>query len=164
MEKRLKRIEILTVIILVFVIGNFAYSIMNNSNSSKTEQTEIAETKELPDDISRNYLDKTVYKVKTDFNQSDWPELYNVLGGFAKSQISVNDVSEGFKKLKYATKSISTYAYSHYIYEGYSESADWFDVYYKCRFENGIGTIKLSTRTVENKTEIVGVVINLDEL
>ena len=164
MEKRLRRIEILIVIILTLVIVNFGYSIIRNSNNSKIDNKELTQTKDLPIDVSRDYLNKIVYKVKNDYNNSDCSELHNTFGDYAKSQISVDDVSDGFKKLKSATKNISTYSYSHYNYKGNSENAEWFEVFYKCKFENGRGTIKLSTRTVDNKTEIVGVVINLDEL
>jgi len=65
--------------------------------------------------------------------------------------------------MKAAVGNIGTYAYSHYIYEGNGSSAEWFEFHYKCRFDNGKGTIKISTRTTENISEVVGINIILDE-
>lgn len=164
MEKRLKRIEIITVLILILITGNFISSLTTKFNTPNSENETILEKKDLPSDVTRQSSDKLAYKVKTDFNLSDWTELHNVFGEYAKAQISVDQISSEFKKLKSATGKINTYAYSHYVYEGNSNNAEWFEIHYKCRFDNGKGTIKLSTRTVEGISEIVGVVINLDEL
>ena len=164
MEKRIKRIEIITIISLFLIVGNLIYLISNKTISKNTDTTEIKETKNLPSDITSKYSDKILFKIKNDFNLSEWNKLYDVFGEYAKSQISIDQISSEFKKLRAATGEINTYGYSHYIYEGYTESADWFELHYKCRYDNGKGTIKISTRTVDGISEIVGVVINLDEL
>ncbi len=164
MEKRLKRIEIITAITLILLVVNLIFTLKTKSNSPNLNETEVKENKEPPSDITRQFSDKVLYKIKTDFNLSAWLELYDVLGEFAKAQISEEQVSTEFTKLKSATGKINTYAYSHYIYEGNSNNAEWFEIHYKCRFDNGKGTIKISTRTVEGISEIVGFVINLDEL
>tara|TARA_B100000768_G_scaffold181987_1_gene208038 strand:+ start:8446 stop:8940 length:495 start_codon:yes stop_codon:yes gene_type:complete len=164
MEKRIKRIEIITIISLFLIVGNLIYLISNKTISKNTDTTEIKETKNLSSDITRKYSDKILFKIKNDFNRSEWNKLYDVFGEYAKSQISIDQISSEFKKLRAATGKINTYGYSHYIYEGYTESADWFELHYKCRYDNGKGTIKISTRTVDGISEIVGVVINLDEL
>ena len=129
-----------------------------------TDTTEIKETKKLPSDITRDYSDKILFKIKNDFNLSKWNNFYDVFGEYSKSQISIDQVSSEFKKLRAATGKINTYGYSHHVFEGNSENADWFELHYKCRYDNGKGTIKISTRTVDEISEIVGVVINLDEL
>lgn len=161
MENRLKRIEIAVIVLLVISIFNLGKSY---NTATSEDEGEVSEQKDLPIDLSKDRLNKIVYKVKTGFNRSNWDELYNIFGDYAKSQTSVEDVELTFKKLKSATGSINTYAYSHYDFKGDGDNADWFVVYYKCRFDNGKGTIKLSTRTVDDVSEIVGVKINLEEL
>lgn len=164
MEKRIKRIEIIIVLILILLAGNTIFLLAALSNNSGVANTEISENKELPSDVTREFSDKIVFKVKTDYNLSDWEELHNTFGEYAKAQIGVDQISSEFEKLKSFTGKISTYAYSHYLYEGNNNNAEWFELEYKCKFENGKGTIKISTRTVDGISEIVGIVINLDEL
>lgn len=164
MEKRIRRIEIIVFVILTLVVVNFITALLGNSNTSKAEVAEVQKTKELPSEITREYLDKVVYKVKTDFNRSNWEGVYDIFGEYSKAQFSVNEVSQEFSKLKTAIGNINTYAYSHYVYEGDGNSAEWFEIHYKCRFDNGKGNIKVSTRTADNVTEVVGLVINLDEI
>lgn len=163
MEKRIKRIEIVVFLTLLLVLINFLRPYMQNMDFLSSEINEIEETKDLPPDLAKENLNKIAYKVKIDFNRSDWDELYNVLGEFAKAQLSPADVKEGFYKLKSAVGKIETYAYSHYVYEGFSDDADWFEIHYKCRFENGKGTIKISTRTVDQVSEVIGLNIVLDD-
>lgn len=162
MENRLRRIEIAIIIILVISIINLIRPILNTENSNiQDEQTELPD---LPKDLTRNFLDKKVFKIKTDYNQSNWEEFYNVFGAFAKAQISKEDIEMEFTKLKAVIGNIGTYTYSHYIYEGKSNNAEWFEIHYKCRFERGRGTIKVSTRTIDEQSQISGVNIVLDEL
>jgi hypothetical protein len=162
MEKRLKRIEIAIIILLGISIFNLVRPIINDQeNSRTTEQTDLPD---LPGDLTRDFLNEQIYKIKTGFNQSNWTELYNVFGEFAKAQFSETEIEREFNKLKQATGNIETYTYSHYIYEGKSDNAEWYEIHYKCRFERGKGTIKVSTRTVEDKSQIVGMNIVLDEL
>lgn len=162
MENRLKRIEIAIIILLVISVFNLVKPLLISEDIlTTTEQTDLPD---LPSDLSREYLDKQVYKIKTDFNQSNWSELYHVFGEYAKAQLSESEIEREFNKLKPATGNIETYTYSHYVYEGKGDNAEWFEIHYKCRFERGKGTIKVSTRTVDDKSQIVGVNIVLDEL
>ncbi|MEQ9219965.1 MAG: hypothetical protein RLO17_18055 [Cyclobacteriaceae bacterium] len=162
MEKRLKRIELAIALLLLISIYNLVIPILNNgSDPTSEEQTELPA---LPEDLTRDFLDKTVFKIKTDYNRSDWTEFFNIFGEYAKAQLSIDEVEQEFKKLKSAIGNIGTYTYSHYIYEGNGSNAEWFEVHYKCRFERGRGTIKVSTRTVDGTSEVIGVNINLDEL
>jgi len=161
MENRLRRIEVAIIILLGISVYNLAAPLFKSSEEPITEET--TEVKELPEDVTREYLDKTVYKIKTSFNRSNWNDLYNIFGEYAKAQISLEDVEQGFVKLKTAVGSIGTYSHSHHIYEGNESNAEWFEIHYKCRFDNGKGTIKVSTRTADGSSEIVGVNIVLDE-
>ncbi|HNP20338.1 MAG TPA: hypothetical protein PKL31_18020 [Fulvivirga sp.] len=162
MEKRLRRIEIAILILLIISTVNFVIPFLTDENKSDIE-TPI-DLPDLPEDLTRDLLNKTVYKIKIDFNHSDWTEFYNVFGDYAKAQLSTEEIEREFKKLKAATGNIGTYAYSHYVYEGNGSNAEWFEIHYKCRFERGKGTIKVSTRTVDGISEVIGVNINLDEL
>ncbi|MEQ8237908.1 MAG: hypothetical protein RIA69_01780 [Cyclobacteriaceae bacterium] len=162
MEKRLLRIEIVVVLLLLISLFNLISPLLNNKeNLTAKGQVDLPA---LPEDLTRDVLNNTVYKIKTDFNRSDWAEFYNVFGEYAKAQLSTEEIELEFKKLKPAIGNIGTYAYSHYVYEGNGSNADWFEINYKCRFERGKGTIKVSTRTVDGISEVVGVNINLDEL
>jgi len=164
MEKRIKRIELIVLTILIITLINIFLPYIIDLVNTKRQEDETENAKELPNDLTKQRLNKITYKIKTDFNHDDWTELYNVFGEFAQAQIDVKDIESGFIKLKTATGNIQTYAYSHYKYEGNGENAEWFEIYYKCRFDNGRGTIKISTRTIDNISEVTGVNITLDEL
>lgn len=165
MESRLKRIEIVVATIAVLTIINlFKPSILELFISDESTEEVAEELRKLPEDLNKDVLNKIVYKVKTEFNRKDWGELYNVYGDYAKAQLSPELIESEFKKMNTAVGSIGTYAYSHYIYEGKGSSAEWFEFHYKCRFDNGNGTIKISTRTADNVSEVVGINIVLDEI
>ena len=67
MEKRVRRIEIIVFVILTLVVVNFITSIVgNNVRTTENEITEIEETKELPSEITREFLDKIVYNAYSD--------------------------------------------------------------------------------------------------
>ncbi len=164
MEKRLLRIEIIVITIFIITLINLFLPYIIDLDNSEKQNNKTATTKELPADLTKQRLNKITYKIKTDFNHSDWNEFHNVFGEFAKAQINVEDIESGFIKLKTVVGNIQTYAYSHYEYEENRENADWFIIYYKCRFDNGKGSIKISTRTLDNVSEVTGVNIVLDEL
>ncbi len=162
MEKQLKRIEIgIIILILISIINSITPFINNTKNASEPEQTSLPA---LPGDLNKDDLNEIIYKIKLNFNQSDWAELYNIFGEYAKAQLSVDEIKQEFDKLKPAVGEIGTYTYSHYLYEGNASNADWFEIHYKCRFERGKGTIKLSTRTVDGTSEVIGINIKLEEL
>lgn len=162
MENRLLRIEIAIGLLLLISLFNLISPLLNNKDN--TTANDQADLPALPDDLTRDVLNKTVYKIKTDYNRSNWTEFYNVFGEYAKAQLSPEEIGLEFEKLKPAIGDIGTYTYSHYIYEGNGSNAEWFEIHYKCRFERGKGTIKVSTRTVDGISEVIGVNINLDEL
>jgi hypothetical protein len=171
MEKRLKRIEILLIIFSILTLLNLIIVFLTYQSVTKTvteteTETEIEsnEIKKLPNDVTRKLLDETVYKIKTEFNRSNWEGIHNIFGEYAKVQIDLQHIENEFKKLIPITGKIETYAYSHHIYEGEGKGAEWYEIQYKCRFKNGKGTIKVSTRTVEGNSEICGINIFLDEL
>lgn len=165
MEGRLKRIEIIVAMIAVLTIVNlFKPGISELFVSDESEEPVTEELRKLPEDLNKDVLNKIVFKVKTQFNRNDWGELYNVYGDYAKAQLSPEVIETEFKKMNKAVGSIETYAYSHYLFEGDGSSAEWFEFHYKCRFENGIGTIKISTRTADNVSEVVGINILLDQI
>jgi len=129
MEKRIVRIEIIVITILIIVVGNLLLPyiidlVTPNKQNSKTENT-----KELPADLTKQRLNKIVFKVKTDFNHSNWIELYNVFGEFAQAQIDPEEIENEFIKLKIAVGKIQTYSFSHFLYEGNGENAEWFEIY-----------------------------------
>lgn len=165
MEKRLKRIEIILIGLTVLTVVSLALQLTSNSFIGADNTTEdLVEKKALPDDVTRDFTNKVVYRIKTDFNKEDWTSLYEVFGEYAKVIIEPDQIKSEFSKLINAIGKIRTYTYSHYKYLGFEDDADWFKVYYKCRFDNGRGIIELQIRSVEGKSEITGVNINLEEL
>lgn len=156
------RIEIAIVILLLISFYNLLNPILNSyAIPDSTEQISLPS---LPKDLTRDKLNKIVYKIKTEYNDSDWDGFYDVFGEYAKAQLSVEDLEPEFNKLKGAIGNIGTYTYSHYSYDGNTDNAEWFDIYYKCRFERGKGTIEISTRTLDEESGVIGVNITLDEL
>lgn len=161
MERRLKRIEVFVIITLVFSLISIFLNLISFSVSQENIEKEKI-TKEMPADVTTDSLNMITYQIKTDWNNSDWNELHDIFGEYAQAQISVKDIEQEFQKLKSATGKILTYAYSHYEYNGFEQNADWYSFYYKCMFDNGKGTIILSTRTLNENTELTGININLD--
>ncbi len=161
MERRLKRIEIL--VILTLIIATLSVVMQIIPDYAPTLQTETkSEVKEIPNDVSIDSFTSIIDTIRLDYNDSDWENIYHFFGNYAKAQFRVNDIEQEFVKIKPATGNILSIAYSHYEYLGYDKNADWYKFYYKCMFDNGKGTIKLSTRTVNNKTEIIGLSVDLD--
>jgi hypothetical protein len=164
MEKKIKRIEIAVFLLLGVSVINMLIFFTDKFTARETNDSELTVFRDLPSDLSREFLDQSMYKIKTAFNRSDWEAVYSVFGDYARAQLSVDEIEHEFKKLKPALGNIGTYAYSHYIFEGEGNNAEWFEIQYKCRFDNGKGTVKISTRTVEGVSEIIGVNIFLSEL
>ena len=164
MENRLKRIEILLIILIILSSASWVTPLIKKNMNSTAISEEAIGTKELPIDLNKSVVDKIMHKIKTEFNHSDWEKMHNIYGEYAKVQLSPEQIGSEFKKMKAIVGNISTYAYSHYKYEGEADNADWFDFHYKCRFDNGKGTIKISTRTVDNISEVTGINMALAEI
>ncbi|WP_167613005.1 hypothetical protein [Maribellus sediminis] len=163
MDKRLARIEVFVIITMIFSLLSIFLHLASFSGSNENIEKEKI-SKEMPPDINTDSLNKIINEIKIDWNSSDWNKLHDIFGEYAKAQIRIKDIEQEFPKLKSATGNIMSTAYSHYEYRGFEEDADWFSFYFKCMFDNGKGTIKLSTRTVNEKTELTGININLDEI
>lgn len=162
MEKRLKRIEVILIITLVMVIVNLFYTILS-SDSSPDDMQQIDQIS-LPGDMQKSNSDELVFEIRAHYNDANWDGMYDMFSAWAQAQIEMDEISSTFEKLKPVTGTIGTYSYSYYEYSGFDEGADWFELFYKCRFKNGKGTIKLTIRAVDGTSEIVGISINLDEI
>lgn len=165
MEKRLKRIEIILIGVIVLLIINLTISLVQNTSKQSNNFVENSNEKTpLPEDVTREFMNKIVFKVKTDYNEKDWTNLYDIFGDYAKSSIGPEQVNTQFENIFNLIGKIERYSFSHYDYIGFEEGAQWFYVYYKSRFSNGTGLIKLNLRSIDGKTEIVGLRLNLEEL
>ena len=83
MEKRLKRIEIAVVILLLLSVINLVGPQINFSSQDTAEiPTEVPD---LPEDLTREFLDQTVYQIKTTYNRSDWEEFFQIYGEWARA-------------------------------------------------------------------------------
>ena len=163
MESRLKRIEIFVVITMLFSLLSIFLNLISFSGKQENIKKEKI-AKEMPSDITTDSLNNITYQIKIDWNNSEWKKLHKIFGEYAQAQISEKDVEHEFQKLKSATGNIISFAYSHYEYNVFEQNADWFSYYFKCMFENGKGTIELSTRTINGKTELTGINIKLDKV
>jgi len=164
MENRLKRIEILLIILIILALANWVTPLIKKKMNPIAISEKVSNSKELPTDLSKKVVDKIVYEIKTEFNRANWKEMHSIYGEYAQVQLSPKQIEDEFKKMKEIVGGISSYAYSHYKYDGKGDNADWFEFHYKCQFDSGKGTIKVSTRTVDNISEVTGINIALDEI
>lgn len=164
MESRLRRIEILLVLLFITVIAGIAVQVVYPNRSSSAETAQEVEQKDLPEGLSRDVLDRITYEVKINYNQENYDSLYQVFGELAKAQFSPEDIKREFEKLKKTVGKVETYAYSHYTYKGFNEGADWYTVFYKTRYTNGAGNIKITVRSTDTNWEIAGLRFNLEEI
>jgi len=164
MEKRLKRIELGLAVGIVLIAINLGYNLYQGSNSFISNSSEISNAVSLPDDLTEKSMSRILKKIKDDYSNENWAGIYNILGNYSKAIIKKEEVAKEFGSLIKATGKIDSYNYSHYEHLGFEEGANWFSVYYLCGFEKGSGVIKLSFRTIENESEVVGFNINLGEL
>lgn len=168
MEKRIKRIEIFLVVTLFLVVLGIALQMKQISISARPAQitnNQADSVKSFTDYLGVDEVNKTVFSIREYYQKRDYEALYNLLGEYAQAQLSVEDVEDGFKNLRTATGEIITYAYSHQEYLAYSDEADWFNVYYNCRYEIGNGIIRLKYRCVgKSDIQLVGMNITLEEI
>tara|TARA_R110002124_G_C8726490_1_gene496193 strand:- start:176 stop:664 length:489 start_codon:yes stop_codon:yes gene_type:complete len=162
MEKRLRRIEI--GIILVFVMNIVIISNQFMQKSDKSVQPISQESKVLPQEFNNTVQDRVLQEIKDSYNQKDYDKFYEVFSEWAQLQIPIETVESQFDKLIKVTGEIKDYVFSNYEHTGLDEGADWYLVYYKTKFENGIGTTKLTLRVIGANWEIVGINITLDEI
>ncbi len=131
MEKRIKRIEIVLLLVLILIVVNISFTIKNHISLKGEAVTEKKlPEKPLPDDLTRDILNQTMYDIKIGFNSENWSGIYNVFGKYAKAIVTPEEISSEFSKLFKVTGKIISYNYSHYEYLGYDQGADWFKVYY----------------------------------
>jgi len=164
MENRLKRIEILLIIFIILTSASLIAPIFKNKTNSIAMSEEVVNSKELPTDLNKKAVDKIIYEIKMQFNHANWGGMHGIYGEYAKVQLSPKQIEDEFKKMKVIVGGISSYTYSHYKYDGKGDHADWFEFHYKCQFDSGKGTIKVSTRTVDNVSEVTGINITVDEI
>jgi len=162
MRKRLKRMEIILIIVSILSISNMAL-LLANTTILIGDNDDVALV-DLPADLTRDLNDKTVYQVQTEFNNANWDGIYHIFGDYAKTQVSVEDLAKEYVALKPTTGNMESFAYSHYGYQGEEQGVDWFVLFYKCRFENGNGTIKISVRSIDANSEITSIKLMLDDL
>lgn len=162
MEKRLKRIEVILIVLAILTLINFIINILPEGSSH--EEVDLNGQKDLPENMSKPITDELVFTIRDAYNDANWSMMYETFGEWAKLQIELEEISSNFEKLKPVTGAIGTYSFSHHVYNGYNEGAEWYVVFYRCKFKNGKGTIKLTIRSVDVGSEVVGIHINLDEI
>jgi hypothetical protein len=162
MEKRLKRIEIGMIIIIV--INIIMLPLILRQNQNQPEKENIKESKDLPREFNSKIQEKILFDIQDSYNKEDFIALHKVFSEWAQLQISEKTINDEFSKLTKVTGEIIKNAYSYYEYIGFDSGADWFYVYYKTKFENGIGTTKVKLRVIGANWEIVGINITLDEI
>jgi hypothetical protein len=98
MEKRLKRIEIILIGFSILTLINLVtVFLMHQSVTVSVTDIESEELKKLPNDVTRELLDKTVYKIKTEFNRSNWEEIHTILENMQRFKSILNKSKMSFK-------------------------------------------------------------------
>lgn len=163
MDKRLKRIEIGMIIIIV--INVLMLTIVLRQNQEQPEKETIVEKhKELPREFNSEIQKKILIEIQDSYNEEDFIALHKVFSEWAQLQISEETIKDEFSKMTKVTGKIIKNVYSYYEFIGFDSGADWFYVYNKTKFENGIGTTKIKLRVTGANWEVVGINITLDEI
>ncbi len=162
METRIKRIEI-GIIILIFIQLIILSLIIFNKQKPENQQDTVVE-KDLPIEYNKSVQDSLLSNIAKNFNDRNFVGIHEQFSDFAKIQVSQESIKKDFDKLLKVTGKIIGTTYSNFEYDGNGEGADWFSVFYKAKFENGIGTIKIKLRVIGANWEFVGLNISLDEI
>lgn len=163
MKKRLKRLEVMNIVLLVLV-SVLVYGTFNPPIKEPTHVDQVqGEQKMLPSSLSTSKLEVIAQEFSKAYNSGDNNELYKTLGPFAQTLISKDDLADRVGALR-ILGDIEKTAYSHYEFLGYKEGADWFSLNYIAKYSNGDGTLKINIRVVDDQWQVVGFYLNVDQL
>jgi len=165
MERRLQRLEIGVLIVLLLNILILSIQIGNRRVNHVEEDIENKiQTKKLPTEFNETSQKLLLQNIIENYNNNNYDEFFLIFSEWAQLQISKESLGKELSKLNKISGKIIDSIYSYYEYSGFESGADWYYVYYKVKFENGLGTQRIKLRVIGANWEVVGINLTLDEI
>jgi hypothetical protein len=162
LSKRIKRLEAINIVSLLLLVAILGVSFVNKPNSN-INNVQVVSQKELPSDLNKVEIEFIGKQVVDAYNSSDIDSLYSVLGSYAQTMVTVEELEETMKGLE-ILGNISKYSYTHHEFMGNDDGADWYSLNYIANYSAGNGTLKINLRIADNAWEIVGFYMNIKQL
>lgn len=159
LKKKLKRIEILNYIIVVLLALILALNFLAGANPLSTSQTK--NEKELPKSLNKAVTNEIINNIKDAYNSGDTMKLYNVMGDYARTLVSVEEFEKSLEQIKVIGKFNNAY-YTHYEYAGYQNGADIFVLFYVAKYDIADGNATVTIRSNNDSWEIIGFKFNFN--
>jgi len=159
LNKKLKRIEILNYIIVVLLVLILALNFLAGANPLSTNQTN--NEKELPKSLNKAVANEIINNIKDVYNSGDTMKLYNVMGEYARTLVSVEEFEKSLEQIKVIGKFNNAY-YTHYEYAGYQDGADIFVLFYVAKYDIADGNATVTIRSNSDSWEIIGFKFNFN--
>lgn len=140
--KRVKRLEILAYII-TFLIALSIIVPLTKDNINKQ--------KALPANIDTLNI---IQNLQAAYNNKDNEKLYNILGDYAKSKVSYEQMVKALSPTTDTLGKMTSVTFSNYTYMGNTEGADWYLLKYAGVYESGSGSVDVTIRVVNGNWEI----------
>lgn len=161
-KKRLKRVEIINITSLILIVVLIGINLMN-FGLRVDEKQPSGPQRALPSDVSAQMRDKIADDIASGYNNGDGDKLYSLLGDYAQTLITVEEMNDTVDTLK-VLGSLEKTSYSYYEFLGDRDGAEWFILHYVAKYENGNGTLRVTLRVVDDQWEIAGFYLNVDQL
>lgn len=152
--KKIKRIEIMSVVGLIFLVVILAMSFVNQPESINTV-VEGSSEKKLPSTLNKSEIDALGNEVVEIYNAGDYVGLYYVLGDYAQTLVPIEDFKKSMDGIKVLGK-IQKYSFSHHKFEGTDDGADWYTINYIANYDMGNGKLQLTLRVTGDEWEVAG--------
>ncbi|MEN6348748.1 MAG: hypothetical protein ABFD08_05030 [Syntrophomonas sp.] len=149
-SKRVKRIEILSCVIVMLVALSIALPYVRN----------VINQKVLPSEIDTTALIKNIQEAYNSENGGE--RIYTILGDWSKSRVSYDQTVKTFSSTTKTLGKLTDVRFNNYQYKGNNEGADWFILNYAGLYEAGSGKVDVNIRIVDGKWEIAGVFFNVN--
>lgn len=161
-KKRVKRIEIVSFISLILLVILIGINIVSIGSQVEPTQNNVA-IKELPPSLNSTEIKEIASDIQAAYNSGDSNKMYAMLGDYAQTLVTLEEMTETMSGLKLlGNLEKASYSYSEFL--GNKEGADWFNLHYVAKYENGSGTLRITLRIVDDNWEVVGFHMNVEQL
>lgn len=148
--------------IIILLAVNIFISV-NRGGKAFSRQDPQQYGNEMTKVFSSQERDAAVTKLINAYNQDNYREFYAVMGDFAKSKLTYQDVVADIQKVKLVFGNVSKFTFSNYGFDGERDGVSWIRFIYKATFDKGPGQIRINVRYSNDKWEMVGFKYNLDD-
>lgn len=162
LNKRIRKLEVISVISLVLLIIILGMNFVNQPQSDSSV-IQTTNQKELPSNLNKEEIEELGKNVVEAYNSNDIEKLYSVLGSYAQTMVTIEELEETMKGLK-ILGNIGKYSFSHYEFMGNDNGADWYSLNYVASYAAGNGTLKINLRVTNGEWDIVGYYMNVEKL